>query len=1633
MKQLRLDLATLRASCPPGIGLSRLTTGALLDAVSGRQISRRGFLGLSGAALGASAVPWVTRAASSGPVELVGGSKRVAFLLGGRERWVIDTNLFSGAPELRVHQGKRRIRLALQGARFPGTDLLADFVSEIRPALLGSEMSLRFRLGALQTQVPFERWLMGEIPARVRVSSLKDLCSLINGPVLSLRSASHAEFFPNWVLRFEGPTVATLSGFGADRLHSDSLSVALLTPDDTSIFRKPEKRRTLFTLERGDHRWQGEQAFQAPDGTKIESVGSVFDRAALEVGEVQQGLLTESLDGSPHLSFLPGEHLLGSDGKAFQLPLCKARLAAAWDAKGEQKALVAELPEEPVWLHADGCALELGNAVGDAPFELVSLNGKVKRLKCTPALIRSALPMPDAIVEPARAPVGSRVSLVSGTVRAVPNLEVTYISLDPLSQGGVISLSEQVHSVLRPQDLLSLTFQFFNLTLKPGSPNGQLVRTNPSAPAYISVGFPPQNIAEQAFFETAPEFKSTVGNEQGKPPVQGRIAGSSRLVFSVPGGINHIPYTLSALLDWSKFDLSVAPVALPAPMLRPIRLVTRVPAALRNVAAPPLAAPPAITPPTTPEFLANHPTIVDHLLKQNPQLASSSPGLAQGLTQLKQQAAKPTSQTPQAAIQWAQAAFRSIANLGALLTQSLTIQPPDATTTAIEAPYRLYISPSSYGAWAHSISPVSAVNGWTELWHTRLGVREANGQASTPAEKACACSEDSSSSPQRIVRAIWSPDYSPRPGRHYDGTNDPDSQPFRASLDHLDHYNIVRLTSDFNNNLNVQPVQVNHLMLSSLGAWMDVQGAWPSTPAARELVLGVTAWTHRATMGRDNYVRVVYPGFLFPFGHAASLIKVTERKFERGPDGNVGAFLRQRMYLVVREHEKSYPVPGQPNDGREFPFNKVEITTQSTPALDDPTIGPGKISGQAAFWPYVASQPFQFHVIAEDLEGQQSEFTLPLIFVDQSTGFGGPQSLLGNNVIPNYNKESLRSTASVAGTKVAYAPSNKPGDTSLTTDGLTFASKSLHGSSQTLQLLDQAAFYPTVAQADVRIPAIAQLTGADTPTTIRLDDTYLASGLPNPSGNAGQVFAVIIQQNPSKPLQINFAGAADKSGGVATPSMTIVGLSRVLGIVGGNPASMSARGDMPGSSVFGGGLDPTPPPAEPLQTIKSGHLDPKEMFGSMLEQAKLLGGIYLMDVIKAVTDRTINFGEERSAPKITTRTIFPQDNSLAPPEAIETTVDWSPELQDVPTVGFIANKYNEKNTKATMEIVASLRTDLTGSPKPTYSIDGKLNNFQIKFVPAVEDVILIGFDEFHFTSGTGKKLDVTPNISGVDFLGPLSFVNQLKDILNQNKDKLNDPPSLDVTPTHVKVGYSLDLPDVSIGVMSLKNLSLGASLLLPFTDTEGPATVSFAFCSKDRPFIMSYCGFAGGGYFAIAVSLAGVQTIDISLEFGGNLSVNLGVASGGVSIMAGINFTLGQIQGCHGSGRGCALTAYIRLNGYLSILGLISLSLEFYLSLTYKSCGPGDILYGQATLTVEVDVLMFSKSVDITVEKEITSSGGISTGSLIPDNLPTMALGGGAEPRPPLSHPGPPLLTDLMSVSDWRTYMFAYARPKGER
>jgi hypothetical protein len=853
------------------------------------------------------------------------------------------------------------------------------------------------------------------------------------------------------------------------------------------------------------------------------------------------------------------------------------------------------------------------------------------------------------------------------------------------------------------------------------------------------------------------------------------------------------------------------------------------------------------------------------------------------------------------------------------------VQKPTPEQTAIEAPWRLELSPNGLCTWLHARDLVAGVlTGRVELWHTRLGTRDKatihDGRYThardADGEWAVTEIRNAPVEHNRTVRAVWSPDHV-----EVGPVEGPKNKPFRMSLNPNDRHQLVGLTADPQvSGWQSRVVRSRRLMLSSLGAWLDLDYAPAGEPPPG---FSVEAWRHLAASGRDNYVRVVYAGHLCGLKNRASLVKVTERKFGRR-EGAVtdDALLRQRMYVIVREPEVTFPATR-----RCMPFRRIRLTTLVTPNLDPPEDPGVQIDGlgQNAMWLMVNGEPFLFHGVAWDWEGRPSDFAIPLVFVEATV----TKTTVEKTVVPQYNKRKgsdqklLRSVA-FHGQQVAFAENrNDPGSTTLETASVEFLAE--YDPTRTLPPF----FRPCVESAHVRVPAVEQLVGhSAAPVKVTIDDDYVDAGWPKTP--KGDVFARIA--NPGGML-MKFG--ADRSGGVATPSLNVGGLSRRFGPVGGSAASVESFN-------------------------KNGTFDPQQYFSGI--EAKILGGIDLFRIVKGA------FGDG-TVPKLISKPV----GSPTAPTAIETKLEWTPQIDE-----FGPFKPHDKVNGLKLE--ALVRTDLDSGASQS-SVHGELVDFDMNLF----GFVVLPFKELTFDAPANEKTHVSADLGDVTFGGPLEFVNELKDYLGG--DGFKDPPSIDVTSEGVRVGYSLELPSIAVGVMTLQNLSFGAALNLPFNGD--PVRFRFNFCERAHPFhLLIYC-FGGGGSFAISIGLDGVEQIEAQLEFGAAISIDIGVASGGVHLMAGIYYSWKEAE------KAAWLEGYLRMGGELDVLGIVSLSLEFVMSLAYDS-GP-NIVWGEATLTVEIEVAFFSESVEMSVRRE-------------------------------LGDPDRPLIDDMFTADDWSAYWGAFAK-----
>lgn len=826
---------------------------------------------------------------------------------------------------------------------------------------------------------------------------------------------------------------------------------------------------------------------------------------------------------------------------------------------------------------------------------------------------------------------------------------------------------------------------------------------------------------------------------------------------------------------------------------------------------------------------------------------------------------------------------------------------PADDVTDLEVPFHLHMTPLATAGFSHATGTVFHDTPFAELWHTRLGTRVGEWIISNNPEP---------------LRAIWADDES----------MDPKGEDW--ALNHKDRADMVGLMSApkgfLGGPFTSRPAMAKHLRLTALGASLEAEGIWPDHlkgPTKSD----ISQWKHITSIGRDQYVRVIYEGFLFPLGHAAALIKVSERKFSQQAGGGRVAGLMQKYYIVVRQHVRDYPADNQMYKGRDFPFVSVEITTQQTPdlkapvAISDPDMASyypgGSNTWYQTFWPepIVGTAEVKFHMVATDSAGRKTVFDMPLIFVAGSRNETADLA----NVVKYYNKsaQASRRHPSLKNALIRFSPNTDAGGAPLAEGESDYHASEIKflSSVATGPGADGSAlFYPGVEDATIEIPSVKNLLGTNKTPVVKYHQRFLQGGFDDASNPAQMVFKFAPQgvaQNASNPT--------DKYGGLLSPNLAPDGLSRKLGAVT-NTA-----------------------------TIEAGTFNP----ATALSGAKLLGFVPLGEILNQVT------GIASSAAGV------PQLTTVTNGESVTSTYT----LKQTITTPFpkapAQSLFVPSPSGSELSIVSTVMVAKAGQT-PQSSVEAELKKFKINLF----GFIILNFTSLNMTIKPGTKPDINPVLdgtNGVMFGGPLEFLNSFRDIIPMGG--FADPPGLDVTPGGITASYSLALPNIGVGAMTLQNLSLGAGFDLPFTG-DGPSA-RFNFAERHNPFNLTISLFGGGGFFAITLYTGGVKELEACLEFGAQISIDLGVASGGVYVKAGFYF-----RWVESPSKSVTFEGYIEMGGHLSVLGLITVSLVFHLGLTYEKTEGHTRLFGTATLTVEIDILFFSISQDVSVEREFSGS-----------------------------------------------------------
>jgi hypothetical protein len=307
------------------------------------------------------------------------------------------------------------------------------------------------------------------------------------------------------------------------------------------------------------------------------------------------------------------------------------------------------------------------------------------------------------------------------------------------------------------------------------------------------------------------------------------------------------------------------------------------------------------------------------------------------------------------------------------------------------------------------------------------------------------------------------------------------------------------------------------------------------------------------------------------------------------------------------------------------------------------------------------------------------------------------------------------------------------------------------------------------------------------------------------------------------------------------------------------------------------------------------------------------------------------------------------------------TFQWNEKL-DRPVPPFAPSAIPGVETHIDLKVVSII---VGGQPELTTT--GVLNNFTIKLLPG-EPLVELEFEELIFTARPGERPNITFKLKRADLLGKLQFVKKVQKLI---PTKEGGAPRIEVSTNEIKAIYRTSLPTLPLGpAFTLQNLVLDTGLTLSLVNR--PVVIDFAFGTRERPFLVTVSMFGGGGYLELGIDARGLQRFVGGIEFGASVAMDFVIARGEVHVFGGIVFAK--------QGSSVQIAGYLRIGGSVEVLGLIKISVELTISLTYVE--DKNMLIGEARLVIAVDLTFWSTSVELKCRKEFKGSDLL----LVPDD-----------------------------------------------
>ncbi|MNK40694.1 hypothetical protein D3C87_593440 [compost metagenome] len=212
----------------------------------------------------------------------------------------------------------------------------------------------------------------------------------------------------------------------------------------------------------------------------------------------------------------------------------------------------------------------------------------------------------------------------------------------------------------------------------------------------------------------------------------------------------------------------------------------------------------------------------------------------------------------------------------------------------------------------------------------------------------------------------------------------------------------------------------------------------------------------------------------------------------------------------------------------------------------------------------------------------------------------------------------------------------------------------------------------------------------------------------------------------------------------------------------------------------------------------------------------------------------------------------------------------------------------------------------------TYA-ENSLTNFSLTFLSA----LTVDFAHLNFVTGSSVKTKMNVGIRDVKFDGALSFVQKLEELMGG----LGDGFSIMIRPTNVGIGYTSPVFSISTPGFMFSNISI--SVILQIFFDRKPMELTFMLAKPEAKATIA-AGIYGGGFYCALTAQPknGLKSIEMAIEMGAIVGIQLGPIKGEVRFMIGLFFRKDDT--------GVILEGYFVAEGVLSVW-IISASAKLYM------------------------------------------------------------------------------------------------------